>query len=189
MPRYALLLRGVNVGGRGKLSMTDLRSLLESLGYTDVATYLQSGNAVVTSPDIATGTVPAPERVAKQVEDGLSRHLGLHNGVLARTGPELAAVIAGNPFPDALDKPALLHVLFLSAQPDRARLAELDLTPHAPDEFRLGDRAIYLRYAVSAGRSKLSPALGRHLTRVSPGLVMTARNWNTVRKLAEMTAT
>lgn len=171
MPRYAVLLRGVNVGGHRRLPMADLRRALEALGYTDVKTYLQSGNAVVTAPD------DDPARVAGRIE----KQLGIGSDVLVRTGPELAAVIAGNPFPDAVANPKLLHVAFLAAQPDPARVAALDPAKYAPDEFRLGDRVVYLRFAVSSGRSKLAvDALARF------GVVATARNWNTVVALASL---
>jgi uncharacterized protein (DUF1697 family) len=180
MRRYAVLLRAVNLGSHGRVSMADLRRLLESLGYADVRTYLQSGNAVVSSSE------RDPGRLGRAVEKALSDELGIDTGVLVRTGPELAAVIAGNPFPEALAKPALLHVAFLSADPTRAAMAGLDPAAYTPDEFRLGDRAVYLRYATGSGRSKLGPALGRVLAPI--GVVATARNWNTVKALADMTA-
>jgi uncharacterized protein (DUF1697 family) len=175
--RYAILLRAVNLGSHQKVSMPDLRKALESLGYTDVATYMQSGNAVVTS------SVKAPGQIAKAVHKGLCDELGLDTPVLVRTGPELAAVIADNPYPELVEKPTLLHVAFLSAQPAKAQLAKLDPAKYLPDEFQVGDRVLYLRYAHGAGRSKLAAGeLGRL------GVDATARNWNTVTALAEMTA-
>jgi uncharacterized protein (DUF1697 family) len=181
MPTYALLLRGVNVGGK-KLPMSELRGVLDSLGCTDVATYLQSGNAVVTVDDAD------PERLVGRAEEGLKARLGLETRILARTGAEMSAVITANPYPETAEAtPSRLHVLFLSANPDPADLTELDPSAYHPDEFRLGPQAVYHRYAVGIGRSKLPVALGRHLARAHPGLVATDRNWNTVRRLAEMT--
>jgi uncharacterized protein (DUF1697 family) len=181
MPRYALLLRGVNVGGRSMLAMSDLRSVLESLGHTEVRTYLQSGNAVVTCAD------PDPASVAATAESALSERTGRPIKILARTGTELAAVIAANPFP-VVEKPAWLHVVFLSVRPDPAAAEEIDAAAYGPDEFRFGDRCVYMRFAQSSARSKLPTAVGRMLARAHPGVVETARNWNTVRKLAELTA-
>jgi uncharacterized protein (DUF1697 family) len=175
--RFAVLLRAVNLGSHQKVAMSELRRVLESLGYTDVATYLQSGNAVVTSP--ATDSA----RLAGDIRTGLSKELGLDTAVMVRTGPELAAVIADNPFPDLVAHPTLLHVAFLSAQPDPAQVARIDPTKYAPDEFRVGDRALYIHYANGAGRSKLTSAT---LARLK--VDATGRNWNTVRALAEMTA-
>lgn len=180
MPRYALLLRGVNVGGHGKLSMADLRSVLTSLGHTEVRTYLQSGNAVVTATD------PDPARVAGAAEDALAAHVGQRIPILVRTNAELRDVMTANPF--EVVRPALLHVLFLSEEADPADLADVDADAYRPDEFHVEKHAVYLRFAESAGRSRLPDAVGRALDRAHPGIVVTARNWNTVRKLAELTA-
>jgi uncharacterized protein (DUF1697 family) len=178
MARYAVLLRAVNLGSHQKVAMADLRRVLESLGHTEVETYLQSGNAVVTNPD------RNPERVARDIRAGLSKELGLDTPVLVRTGSDLAAVIADNPFPDAASTPLLLHVAFLSAQPEPDRMAKLDPAAYAPDEFRLGERVIYLRYATGSGRSKLNQSAFARLK-----VDATARNWNTVTALARMTST
>jgi uncharacterized protein (DUF1697 family) len=183
MPRYALFLRGVNVGGRASLSMADLRGVLESLGHTGVSTYLQSGNAVVTSQDTD------PSRVARQAAERLTERVGRPIDIVVRTAAELAAVVAANPYPEAAaDRPKLLHVLFLSGPVDAADLAGLDAPAYAPDEFQLGDRVVYQNFPESYGRSRLPTALGRQLARARPELVATDRNWNTVRALAERTA-
>jgi uncharacterized protein (DUF1697 family) len=176
MRRYAVLLRGVNVGGRGKLPMADFRQVLESLGHGEVKTYLQSGNAVVASPE------PDPGRLAGQIHDALARELGLDTVVMVRTGAELADVMADNPFPSAVAKPPSLHVAFLAAEPDRTRAAKLDQAAYAPDEFRFGDRVVYLHLPDGIGRSKLPPAVLGRLD-----VAATARNWNTVVALAGMT--
>jgi uncharacterized protein (DUF1697 family) len=103
--------------------------------------------------------------------------------VIVRTGKELAGVIAANPFREHESEPAKLHVAFLSAQPSRAAVEALDAARFAPDEFRLGDRALYLWFPGGAGRSKLTmPALARMEVEV------TMRNWNTVLALAAKTA-
>ncbi|NJC72549.1 DUF1697 domain-containing protein [Planosporangium thailandense] len=180
MGRYAALLRGVNVGGNGKLAMGDLRRVLESLGYTDVSTYLQSGNALLTSED------DDQDRIAGRIREALRRELDLDRGVIVRTGAELAAVIGGNPFPAAVTQPKLLHVAFLSEQPEPERAAAIEPDICPPDEFGIGDRAVYLRYAVSPGRSRLAELVMRELLRGRPEVVATARNWNTVEALRAM---
>lgn len=182
MTRYALLLRGVNVGGHRKLPMADLKTVLAGLGHTDVSTYLQSGNAVVT----AKRTTVA--KLAAQVQDALAAELGVQTRVLARTHSELAAVVAANPFPDAAaDKPAWLHVAFLTAAPDKKAASALDADALAPDEFALGDHAVYLRFVNSPGRSRLVEIVTKAVLKSSPDAVATARNWNTVLKLTELT--
>ena len=176
MPAYIALLRGINVGGRQKLAMADLRALLASLGYEAVSTHLQSGNAVfATARDDADG-------LAGEIEAGIARDLGLDVRVLLRTRDELAAVVAANPFPQAAADPARLLVTVLSAQPAADRFASIDPARFAPDEFRLGDRVIYAWYPNGIGRSKLTNDVWERRLAVTG----TARNWNTVRRLAEL---
>jgi uncharacterized protein (DUF1697 family) len=183
MPRYAALLRGVNVGGNRQLPMADFRRVLTSLGYTDVATHLNSGNAVLTSED------PDTDRIGRQIAEGLAGELGMQVGVLVRSGPELAAVVAANPFPDVAEKePKLLHVGFASVPPDPARVAELDPKGWAPDEFGVGERLVYLRYETGSGRSKLAEGVFKQLYPGRKDVVVTTRNWNTVLALAAKTA-
>ena len=177
MATYAVLLRGVNLAGQRQLAMADLRRVLESLGYTDVSTHLRSGNAIITAAD------EDPERIAATIHETLAAELSLRSAVIVRTGKELADVIAANPFPEHESEPAKLHVAFLSAQPTKAAFEAIDPARFAPDEYRLGDRALYLWFPHGAGRSKLTmPALAKMKVEV------TARNWNTVLALAAKTA-
>ncbi|MFI7589397.1 DUF1697 domain-containing protein [Spongisporangium articulatum] len=176
--RYALLLRGVNVGGV-KLSMKDFRAALETDGLDDVATYLQSGQAVVT----ASGT---PAALQKRVEKLIKSEFGLDIRVLAQTHAQLEAVVADCPYPRPEAEPTKHVVWWLIDALDaagRKRLAEFDQAQFAPDEFALVDDRIYLRLPDGQGRSKLLPPLQRALK-----VPATARNWNTVVKLVEMTA-
>ena len=179
--RYAVLLRGVNVGGNKKIAMADLRALLTGLGHDDVSTLLQSGNAVFTAPEADAG------RLAAQIETTLAAELGLSSKVLLRTHSELVSVIETNPFPTADDEPSrhLVQFLFEPLTPaTRARIAEFDALAFAPEEFRVGDGVIYFRFPDGIGNSKLSVAFGKHVT---AKFVMTGRNWNTVRKLRDLT--
>ncbi|MGH9158150.1 MAG: DUF1697 domain-containing protein [Acidimicrobiales bacterium] len=176
--RYVALVRGVNVGGRNRLAMPQLRDVLVDLGYGDIETYLQSGNALFTA--VRTDATA----LGHEIERHLVSRLGLAVKVLVRTHADLAAVVAGNPFPEAVAEPTKVHVAFLSAEPDPERLASLHLTTLVPDEFAAGPRSVYLRYPNGSGRSKLTGALlERRL-----GLTATARNWNTVVGLLERSA-
>lgn len=180
--RYAALLRGVNVGGNKKIAMADLRALLTGLGLDDVSTLLQSGNAVFTAP------AADPGALAARIESTLAADLGLSSRVLLRTHPELAAVIAANPFPTAEEEPSKHLVQFLFeplTEVSRARIAEFDARPFAPEEFRVGDGVMYFRFPDGIGISKLAVAFGKHVT---AKFGMTGRNWNTVRKLRDLTA-
>ena len=168
MTRCVVLLRGVNVGGRNRLAMSDFARALESVGCRGVQTYLQSGNAVVDAE---------PEGLGERVEEALP----LRVRVLVRTGAQLAAVVAANPFPDLVAEPKRLHVAFLSAPPDPERLAAL------------GDRFGDDRLAPAAGELFLAYAGGSHASPLSGALLekrlelaVTARNWTTVTRLADL---
>ena len=174
--RYVVLLRGVNVGGRGKLPMARLRELMEGLGYTDVATLLQSGNAVFTSKE------KSPAKVVKQLEAAIAEEFGFEVSVVIRTRDELAAAIQANPLPGAEETPSQFLVTFLSDVPEPKRLGEINPAAYLPDEFRVVGREIYARFPNGIRDSKLATVLGGPRLGVTP----TARNWNTVTKLLEL---
>jgi uncharacterized protein (DUF1697 family) len=168
--RYVALLRGINVGGNKKVPMADLRALLEELGYEDVQTVLQSGNAVFRAPK------PEPDRIEAAIAD----RFGFDVRVLLRTGPELAEVVEGNPFPEVLQEdPKNLHVWFM----DKSVEPEVDPEAIAPERVAPGPKVLYVHHPNGAGRSEIS----KHLNaRTLEGATVTARNWNTVLKLAEL---
>ncbi|MBI3688242.1 MAG: DUF1697 domain-containing protein [Actinobacteria bacterium] len=174
MPSYAVLLKGVNVGGKKKVSMTDLRELLANLGFTNVKTLLQSGNAVVTT------TETDQRDVVRQIERGITDRLGMDVRCLTRSGPELRAVIAANPLREIATNGSRMMALFLSAAPDPAALAANDPTTLAPDTIRVGDRVVYHWCPDGVLEApNVSAFLEKHLA-----LVVTGRNWNTVEKLS-----
>jgi len=177
MTRYVALLRGINVGGNKKVPMAQLRALIEALGYTEVVTLLQSGNAVFTSK-----AKQKPAQLERQLEEALAKALGFEVGVVVRTRDELARVIEANPLPGANEAPSRFLVTFLSGVPDAKRLAALDPQAYLPDEFRHVDREIYARFPDGIGTSRLAALLsGLRL-----GVTATARNWNTVTQLLEL---
>ncbi|MER5738057.1 MULTISPECIES: DUF1697 domain-containing protein [unclassified Streptomyces] len=178
---YALLLRGINVSGHRKLPMAELRALLEELGHGDVRTYLQSGNAVFSTDEDA----PA-DALATAVEDAIERRLGFRCDCLVRDGAYLAAVAQACPFPAAELEGKQLHAVYYSAPIAPERFAAVDAEAYRPESFALGDRVMYLYTPDGLGRSKLAEAVMR--PSLNKGVVATARNWNTVRTLVEMTA-
>ena len=132
MPRWVALMRGVNIGRR-RLAMADLRLALEAAGCTDVATYLQSGNAVAAVPPAA-GTTP--RSVAAWLEDVIGAAAGFEVPVVVRTGAALPAVVAANPRPGAGG--TALHVIFYRPGPDPGpvadqALARIDAGAFAPE--------------------------------------------------------
>ncbi|MFK0280980.1 DUF1697 domain-containing protein [Streptomyces sp. NPDC090499] len=180
MTTYAALLRGINVGGNKKLPMAELRALMTGLGYDSVQTYLQSGQAVFST---ARGDA---ESLAAELAGAIEERFGFSVDVLVRDHAYLKAVEADCPFPAAELAAKQLHVTYLSAPVKAERYADIDPAAHLPEEFRLGDRALYLYAPDGLGRSKLAEALSR--PRIHKGLTATTRNWNTVVKLVELTA-
>lgn len=180
MTTYAALLRGINVGGSKKLPMAELRTLITGLGHTGVRTHLQSGQAV-----FSTDRGDA-ESLAAELTRAIEERFGFPVGVLVRDHAYLKAVAASCPFPAADLQPKQLHITYFSAPVTPDRFAGIDPVAHLPEEFRLGDRCLYLYAPDGLGRSKLAQALAG--PRITSGLIATTRNWNTVLKLAELTA-
>lgn len=177
MPTAIALLRGINVGGKNVLPMTDLRALCESIGLDDPRTYIQSGNVVFAAParEIA--------RAAKRLEAAIEKSRGLRVGVVVRTLDELAAVIKTSPFKSVADRePGKLIVMFLTQTPSaEARRALAALNQH-PEKVALAGDEVFIHFPNGAGRARLTMAMIERAAGVSG----TCRNWNTVLKLAEM---
>jgi uncharacterized protein (DUF1697 family) len=172
--RYAALLRGINVGGRQKVPMAELRLLLGNLGLAEVSTYLQSGNALFSCDQRPHG------ELAEAIKAGVAERTGISCSVLIRTGEELASVVVRTPHAEP-DNPARYFVAFLSAEPDQARADSVLAQSFDPDQIWISGREAYL-WCPSMPDSKLTNVfIERQL-----GVTATARNWNTVLKLAEL---
>ncbi|MDQ0598091.1 uncharacterized protein (DUF1697 family) [Streptomyces canus] len=180
MTTYAALLRGINVGGARKVPMAELRTLMEGLGHAGVRSHLQSGQAVFTAGH------GDEESLAAELTAAIEKHFGFSVDVIVRDHAYLAAIADACPFPAAELEGKQLHVTYFSQPVDADRFAAIDQPAFLPEEFKLGDRALYLYAPNGLGRSKLAEQLAR--PRVNKGLIATTRNWNTVVKLVEMTA-
>ncbi|NNN32089.1 DUF1697 domain-containing protein [Streptomyces sp. S3(2020)] len=180
MTTYAALLRGINVGGAKKVPMAELRTLMEGLGHDRVRTYLQSGQAAF---DAGRGD---EESLAAELGAAIEKQFGFPVDVIVRDHSYLAAIVDDCPYPAAELEAKQLHVTYFSGQVDTDRFTAIDQDAFLPEEFRLGDRALYLYAPNGLGRSKLAEQLAK--PRVNKGLTATTRNWNTVVKLVEMTA-
>jgi uncharacterized protein (DUF1697 family) len=168
MQAFIALLRAVNVGGTGKLPMTELKVICEACGFKSVRTYIASGNVVFQSSKT--------EAQVKAVLDvGLSAYFGKPVGVIVRTASEMAAVLADNPFPKMPGNCTV--ACFLDGPPPADTMK--NATGRVREELRLGKREIYIYYPDNMGQSKLKFPAAK---------VGTARNMNTVAKLAEMAA-
>jgi uncharacterized protein (DUF1697 family) len=168
MPSYVALLRAVNVGGTGKLPMFELKAMCVAEGFGGVQTYIASGN-VVFSADRTEAEVKAT------LERRLRDYAGKPVGVIVRTAEEMAGVLKANPFPDA--PPNWTVAIFLDGAPPADALETL--RNREDEALHLGKREIYVAYGAGMGRSKLKiPAAANG----------TARNINTIAKLAELAA-
>lgn len=179
MPTHIALLRAVNVGRTGKLAMADLRAALADLGFTDVQTLLQSGNAVFTAPGRTT-----PIALESRIEATLAERFSLKTDVIVRRAAAWQKVIAANPFPKAAkDDPS--HLLVLVAKSPipsaAAKALQAAIAKFAGRETAaVVDGHLYACFPDGIGRSKLTPAVIERTV----GVPVTGRNWNTVTKLA-----
>jgi uncharacterized protein (DUF1697 family) len=168
MPRFVALLRGINVGGARKVPMSSLRVLFESLGFTDVRTYIQSGNVEFAG----TGTAA---RVRTTIEKGIANEFGFDVTVLLRTRAELAAIVKRNPYGEDA------YVTFLSEPADAKRVKAIDPAPFAPDEFVVHGREVFLRCPNGYGRTKINNTFFERKLATQA----TTRNWRTVTTMLE----
>jgi uncharacterized protein (DUF1697 family) len=172
------LLRGINVGGRNKVAMTDLRQIAAEQGYADVSTYIQSGNLLFAAEQ------DDPAKLAATLERLIAERLGVRPAVVVISEPVLAQVITDNPFPDQPD-PRLVHVVFRNDDfSDEGRASVTAATEKARasgsrDEAVVVGRTLYLHTPDGFGRSQLAA----QLVGSSPQASGTARNWATVTKL------
>jgi uncharacterized protein (DUF1697 family) len=176
--RYAALLRGINVGGNKKIAMAELRELLASLGYTDVTTYLQSGNAVFSAPE------QDQRELADVIAAAVEERLGVGIRVVVRTGAELAAALKSSPLPGAPENPSRFFVAFLAAPPAPASITALAAQSFGDDQVWVSGQDAYLSCPNGAAQTVLTNAF----IEKTLGVAATSRNWNTVTKLAALTA-
>jgi uncharacterized protein (DUF1697 family) len=175
MTTYVALLRGINVGGHGKLPMVSLKQLVARLGGQDVATHIQSGNVVFRHP------ADSAADLAKQLEDSIEESEGFRPRVLVLTLDRLEEAAAANPYPQGAGDPKTLHLYFLADRPQAPALATLKRLQNPTEEFTLLADVFYLYAPYGVGRSRLAGRVEAAL-----GVSATARNWRTVQKLLEM---
>lgn len=170
---WVVLLRGVNVGGSRRVSSADLREAAAAAGLTQARTYANSGNLVAVGP--------ADDDVAERVTAALAAQLGGDLRAVALTAERAAAVLAADPFPDAVaDHPSHVQVHASPAPVDADGLARL--AEGRPERFAVVDGVLYVDYVAGIGRSRLTPAA---IDRAA-GTWTTARNWNTLTRLVAM---
>jgi uncharacterized protein (DUF1697 family) len=175
MARHVILLRGINLGSRNRVSMAEFRGVLEEAGFEDVRTYLQSGNAVVSSAKKA-------DEAARAAKRAIAKTLGLDLEVVVRTRAQLAAVVKRNPLARVATNPKRYQVSFLATKPPRGLAAKLEDVAVESERVVVSGREVYAWHPEGVARSKLWALLGGR----GLGVVATSRNWTTVTKLLEL---
>ena len=189
MASHVAMLRGINVGGRNKVPMTDLREVVTSLGHTGVTTYIQTGNVLFSTADTDTA------KLAAALESAVASRFGIWSSVVVLSRDELAEVLASNPYPDE-PNPKLVHVVFLNAEPPRDLLVRIAAAESAAaakgsrDTVRAAGRALFVHTPDGFGKSELAQALFRIISAPAKqnkqDLAATARNWATATKLLSL---
>ncbi len=170
-----MFLRGINVGGHKRISMADLRGLLSDRGYADVKTYLQSGNAVVTSDR-------SPAEAEADISAAIASALGHEVAVVVRTADQLAKVVRDDPFADVRTDHRFHQAVFLGGKPDAKAIAALRDTDFSPEQLVVAPGVLHAWCPDGVNDSPLIKALTKVRT------TATARNWRTVEKLLELSA-
>jgi uncharacterized protein (DUF1697 family) len=171
------LLRGINLAGKKKVPMARLRELAVDLDMADPQTYVQSGNLVFE-------TDLDESQVVGGLQDALRSEFGFEVEVITRSAAEMSAIASSHPFSDLGLEDRLLQVAFLDRLPEVEVRELIGAEEFAPDRLEGDGREVYLAYPGGSARSKL----GHALLESRLGVSVTLRNWRTVKKLAEMTA-
>lgn len=175
MQTYIALLRGINVGGKHKLPMKELKTILEDLGSQNVKTYIQSGNVVLQNKE--KNRPKLSNRIATAIKD----QFGFEPLVLLLELKEFEKAINSSPFPKAESEPKTLHLYFLTKAVEKPDLEKLNKVKKENEQYELIDRVFYLYTPDGIGRSKLAEQVEKAL-----GVSTSARNWRTVNKIMEM---
>jgi len=172
--KYVALLRGINVGGKRKILMAELKKVLLSKGFTDVETYIQSGNVVFNSKEVT------PVILENEISDLIKQSFGHDVPVVVRTQEEWDQLMNVNPFKaEDIDK---LHICFLKEEPTQDRIDKLRQYPCSPDQWHIRGKEVHI---LCNGKYHLSK-IGNTTVERQLGVPSTARNYKTIMKLQKM---
>lgn len=174
---FLALLQGINLGAKRRIAMPALRDSLRELGFSDVATYIQSGNAVFGA------TATSREHLEPVIRERIRSDFGIDVPVILRTGEEIQHIFASNPFLPDEDDVKRLHVTFLDHAPEDEAIDQLDGLTFPPDDYRVRGAEIFVRHLNGVAGSPIDFA---RIARALDVASMTSRNWRTVTRLAEM---
>lgn len=177
MQTYIALLRGINVSGQKKIKMADLKLSLEALAFSDVVTYIQSGNIVFKADE------KSISKLENSIHEKILKDFGFEVPVLVKTPKELTHAMNNNPFKkDKLKDEKLFYVVFLKDKPQAENIAKLETYDYSPEEYILDDKIIYYYAANGAGNAKMNNNFFENKLKVRA----TSRNWRTTHKLVEL---
>jgi uncharacterized protein (DUF1697 family) len=179
METYIALLRGINVSGQKMIKMEELKSVLASLNFTNIRTYIQSGNII-----FETGKTD-PASLEKQIGEKILSHFGFPVPVVIRSRQDLEKIYLNNPFLGKRNEPVKkLHVTFFSGKPDPEHIRKIGGNLFLPDEFIVSGNEVYLLCPNGYGRTKLT----NQFLETKLKFTATTRNWSTVETLLNMSA-
>jgi uncharacterized protein (DUF1697 family) len=177
MERYIAILRGINVGGKKKIRMAELKAHLSECALKNIATYNQSGNVIFDHE------AAHSRDIAEQIEAIILKHYGFHVPTIVITARELSDILAKNPFVnDRQEEPRRLHVTFLSEPPQQEYIDNVAELINQPDEFVITDKAVYLFCPNGYGKTKFTNTFFEKALKVTA----TTRNWKTSNTLLEI---
>jgi uncharacterized protein (DUF1697 family) len=175
MTTYIAILRGINVSGKNKILMQDLKALFESLNFKNVKTYIQSGNVVFDSK--------SSKNLVALIQQKIKEQFGFDVPVIVRTVDEISSILNLNPYLNQknieMDK---LHITFLSEQPTKENQTKINTYNFAPDMFEIIGNEVYLHCPNGYGNTKLSNTFFENKLKVTA----TTRNWKTVNEIAKL---
>jgi uncharacterized protein (DUF1697 family) len=174
--RYIALLRGINVGGNTMIKMADLKSCFEGLGFKNVVSYINSGNLAFDA------TKATEEKICTKIEKAVEKEFGKAIPVMIREQSSINKVLENNPFHGAYETHKQMHVLFMKEEMPKDKSAQLKAASTEQEQFEVIDREIYALLKGGMAES----LMGRGLIEKQFKVSVTARNWRTVEKLAEL---
>jgi len=178
MTQYIAILRGINVGGKRKIRMADLKELFAGMGFKEISTYIQSGNVLFSSAKAEDTTA-----LGDKLEQAIAKSFGFDVPVIVRTVKELQQAVANNPFYSSPDSDIeRLHLTFLKTAPEATQLDVINQINHSPDQFNIIGNHAFVYCSGRYSESKLTNAFFEKKLKVPA----TTRNWKTVLKLLDL---
>lgn len=173
MPNYIVFLRGINVSGQKKIKMLDLKGALCNAGLSEVKTYIQSGNLVISSEKTS-------NQVKKIVQNGIAKNFGFEVPALVKTVKEIESILKFIPFQNANEKQ--LYFTLWYEKPSDGLLQNFEQYSYENEDFHIAEACVYLNCKKGAGKAKLN----NNLIEKKLGVTVTTRNLNTMRKMLEL---